>query len=127
VDPKFFAIDYQQTLEVLSAMLLLALVVERSLAVVFESKYYAPLHDTGLKPFIVLGLSLFLVHMFNMDMLAIVFSQEKTSWTGFVMTAAVIAGGTKGIIKLMTDVLKIPGYKDTPEYKKVMATKDKKK
>jgi len=40
VDPNLFAIDWQQTGEVLVTIIVLAFMVERALALVFESQWY---------------------------------------------------------------------------------------
>jgi len=108
----FFHLDYGLLAEVFGALLLLAFVLERGLSVLFESDIYAKLHNRGLKaPIAVLG-AVLLCWQLHFDALGTIFHQEAVTWAGLIVTGLVIAGGSKAVIKLMHDVLKIPNYTD---------------
>ena len=53
-----------------------------------------------------------LVAWLDFDALAIIFSREETSWVGWLITAGVVAGGSKGSIKLFRDWL---GWKSSAQ------------
>ena len=107
-----FTMDYDKLAQVVAALLFLAFVVERSLAIVFEHPLYERIHGKGLKPVLCIVVAFIICKSVGFDMLAATFHQEEVSKFGYLMTSMVIAGGTKGVMKFTHDVLKIPNYTD---------------
>jgi hypothetical protein len=132
MDPNLFNIDYERLIEVLSGIVLLSLLVERSLALLFESKFFIELVEPydvivkirekrgenltglsdkkksfkGLKELITLIVSFFVVWLVHFDALTIIFaSSETVRISGMIITAAIIAGGSKGSIALFQNWL----------------------
>ncbi len=106
MDPLLFGIKSEVVFEVFGAIILLAIMIERGLSVVFEHRFILPLiQDKGLKEIIAFAVSYLVVHHVSFDALAIIFSQEKQSIIGYLVTAAVIAGGSKGSMAIFADWL----------------------
>lgn len=107
MDPTLFRIDWEVLAEVLTTIIVLSFFVERALSIVFEHRLFVKsLDEKGLKEPIALIASFAVVKLWNFDALSIVLNSDKTSWLGYLITAAVIAGGSKASIKLFHDVLK---------------------
>jgi hypothetical protein len=105
-DPNLFHLDWERTLEALAAIVVLAFLLERALSVFFENRLLVGILDRrGLKELIALGVAGFICAHWELDVLSIVILTDKTSLVGELITAAVIAGGSKGAIKLFHDVL----------------------
>jgi hypothetical protein len=111
-NPLFFRLDWALVGEVMGALLFLAFAVERALSVVFESPYYARLHGMGLKAVIAFAASLAICWALRFDAISTTFHRESTSGAGVVATALLIAGGSKGVMAFMRQVLHIPNYVD---------------
>ena len=107
MDPNLFHIDWDQLLEVLAAVIVLAFVVERALAIVFEHRWYKKFHAMGLKTPIALVVSVAICAIWKLDLVSVMLKAETTSFLGYLLTGAVIAGGSKASIKLFHDVLKV--------------------
>jgi hypothetical protein len=108
MDPNLFAIDGERLLEVLFAIIFLSFLVERALAVVYENRWF--LEKTkghSVKEFITFGVSFAVCRSWDFDALSVLFVKEKTMLWGHVITAAIVAGGSKASIKLFQDVLDI--------------------
>jgi hypothetical protein len=104
MDPLLFGIDGQTVAEVLGTIVLLSLFVERALSIVFEWRPLVHrLDHSGFKEPIALAASFAVVAGCHFDALAILFKEEHSSFWGYVLTAAVVAGGSKGAIKLFRD------------------------
>ena len=107
MDPALFRIDWEVLAEVLATIIVLSFFVERALSIVFEHRLFLKsLDEKGLKEPIALVASFMVVRIWNFDALSIVLNSDKTSWLGYLITAAVISGGSKASIKLFHDVLK---------------------
>lgn len=107
MDPALFRIDWEVLAEVLATITVLSFFVERALSIVFEHRLFVKsLDEKGLKEPIALIASFLVVKLWNFDALSIVLNSDKTSWLGYLITAAVISGGSKASIKLFHDVLK---------------------
>ena len=103
MDPLLFGINPDVVFEALGTIVLLALIVERSLSVVFGHRLFVEnLAEHGWKEPIAFLVSWGLVAYIGFDAIAVIFSQEKNSLIGFLVTAGVIAGGSKGSIALFS-------------------------
>ena len=106
MDPALFRIDWEVLAEVLATIIVLSFFVERALSIVFEHRLFLKsLDEKGLKEPIALVASFMVVRVWNFDALSIVLNSDKVSWLGYLITAAVISGGSKASIKLFHDVL----------------------
>ncbi len=105
-DPNLFRIDWEQTGEVLICIVVLAFLVERALALVFESQLYIKtLGKSNVKELITLVVCFLIAWMWNFDALSIILHGDKITFIGRLITAAVIAGGSKASLKLFRDVM----------------------
>src|SRR6185369_17416346 len=108
LDPNLFRVDWEQTAEVLAMITVLAFIVERALAVVFESKIYlTTMGKAPVKEFITFGACVLICYLWNFDALSVILHGDKLTLTGRALTALVIAGGSKASLKLFRDVLGI--------------------
>ncbi len=114
LDPNQFAINWATIFEMLALIILLAFVVERALAMVYESKPYVRIslkrkkEDKG--DFKTLGafiLSALVTILFQIDLVAVILSHAHTSLVGELLTASVIAGGSKASIALFRNILDV--------------------
>lgn len=111
MDPNLFHLDWDRTGEALVLIIILAFVIERALAVIFESKIWLTRFDRpGLKEIIAAIVSIWVCFRWQFDAVGMIILTEKTTPPGFILTGLVIAGGSKGSIKLFQDVL---GMKST--------------
>jgi hypothetical protein len=106
VDPNLFHLDWEQVAEVLVAIVVLAFIVERALALLFE---WRPFVGARFSPYvkepIALLVSLAICSYWKLDALSVLLRGEQPRALGMLMTAAVIAGGSKAAVKLFRDVL----------------------
>lgn len=128
MDPNLFSVDWPRLFEALSVLVLLSIIVERALSVVFESKYFLDLIKSKAAPgwkmsreIIATGVSIATCAFWHFDLVSIVLVADQSSWAGYVITGAVIAGGSKGSIKLFREFLgfKSGAYKEYEEQQKL--------
>jgi len=150
MDPNLFHLDWERTLEALVAIIVLSFLIERALAMVFETRWWIrtfedprvsgppgvgtppPGNDSlpgstttpeaaasigpspriprrarlfPLKEIIVFLTALAICRGWEFDALSIILLREKTQFAGFLLTAGVIAGGSKASIKLFHDLM----------------------
>ncbi len=105
MDPNLFAIDSDRLFEVLMGVAILSILIERALAVFFENKRLLPLvSGNGIKEMITFAVAFAVCKYWDFDALSVIFVKDKTQLWGHAMTAAVVAGGSKGSIKLFHEV-----------------------
>jgi hypothetical protein len=108
MDPALFRIDFELLVEILIAIIVLAFFIERALSIVFEHRIFTTrLAEKGLKEPIAFLVSLGVVWYWQFDALGVVLHAEQTSLWGYLITAGIIAGGSKASIKLFHDLLKV--------------------
>ena len=108
MDAAFTRIDFDVLVEVLIVIIVLAFLIERALSLVFEYRLFVnPLSDRGLKEPIAFVVSFAVVRYWNFDALSAIFQSDRASVWGFIITGAIIAGGSKASIKLFQDLLKV--------------------
>jgi len=97
------------TSAILDSLLLVtvfAIILERSLALVFEQKRIAEiLKGKGLKEIIAFSVCFAVCRLWGIDIISSIMSLPEGRMLGFVLTAAAIAGGSKASIKLFQDVI----------------------
>ncbi len=111
MDPNLFRLNWEQAGEVLATVVVLSFIVERALAVVFEHPSFAPAAGKGLKAPIAVLAAFLICTYWKLDALAVILHGEKVSLAGELITAAVIAGGSKASLKLFRDVLGVESEK----------------
>lgn len=122
MDPNLFHLDWDRTLEVLAAVVVLSLLLERALAILFESRMMVKrLEGTSLKEIIAFVVAAVVCVRWKFDAISMTVLTERTSLIGEFVTAGVIAGGSKGSIKLFRDVLgfKSSAYAEKEERKRI--------
>jgi hypothetical protein len=108
MDPNLFHLDWDRTAEVLIAITILSLLVERALAPLFESRWFlAKYQGQSVKEPIAFLAALGVCASWDFDAVSMVVLAERTNWFGYLVTAGVIAGGSKASIALFQDFLKI--------------------
>lgn len=113
MEPLLFGIKGDVVAEVLGTIVLLSLFVERALAPLFEWRIVlSKIKDKGVKEPVAFVVSFLVVYLYKFDALAVVFSQETNSLVGYLITTAVVAGGSKGSVKLFRDYF---GWKSTAQ------------
>lgn len=118
MDPNLFHLDWERTFEVLAAVVVLSLLVERALAPLFEHRAFIRRFDKrGFKEPLAFLVALAVCLYWEFDAISMVILRPKVSLAGEILTAAIVAGGSKGSVKLFRDVL---GFKSTAyaEYEK---------
>src|SRR5262245_40101672 len=93
-------------------VVLLAFLIERALAVVFEwNVIEAYMERFDLKPVIAALLSIALCYALKLNAVGALgdenspLQSKQYDWLGFVLTGLVVAGGSAGAVKLFQDVL----------------------
>ncbi len=136
MDPNLFHIDWERTIEALVGIIILSFIVERACALLFESRWWITNFEdarvgrvsTGqdnndstnsaelkllpgqrypLKEAISFIVALVISYVWSFDAVSIILLSEQTSLVGIIITALVIAGGSKASIKLFHNVLNI--------------------
>ena len=112
VDPNMFSVNWELLVEVLAMIVILAFIVERALALLFESEVFIKWQEKrkkkeqgSLKPLIAFLVAAIGCLLWKFDAISIILANEKSSVVGAIVTGAVIAGGSKASIKLFRDVL----------------------
>ena len=120
MDPNLFHLDYERLTEVLITIVILSMIVERALCLLFETKWFIGLSErkqfTAMKEGISFLVSVGICFQMQFDALSIsLASSDHMTVPGMIVTGAVIAGGSKGSVKLFRDVL---GFMSTAEKEK---------
>lgn len=127
LDPNQFAVPWDTAFEALAFIVILSFVVERFLSLLFESQPFVEFRKKQLvqassthKELFAFVLSVVMCWLYDVDLLAILMSHAHTSFFGIFLTAGVVAGGSKGSIKLFREILgfKSGAYKEYEEFKK---------
>jgi len=106
MSPDLFAINWDTLGEALAVVVVLSILIERALSLLFEHrKFIARFDESNIKEILAFAVSLGVVMYWKFDILSIIFIGDKNTWLGFALTAAIIAGGNKGSIKLFHDVM----------------------
>lgn len=108
MDPNLFHLDWERVSEVLATIVVLAFVLERALAVIFENKFYIKrFAGRGVTELIATLVGVLVCVIWKFDAISMIVLTDHTTVLGEVITGAVIAGGSKASLKLFHDVLDI--------------------
>jgi len=108
---------WENLLNVLAIFAFLALVIERALYQIFDSRLWLKFEEvmkkqTGsdyldLKPYISAGISIWIVFQLKLDMIAQVYQRTEPSASTMILTGLFIAGGSTGIYKFFKRARKL--------------------
>jgi hypothetical protein len=106
MDPNLFHIDWERLSEVLVAIVIASFLVERALALLFETRFFIK-HGQGrsFKEPIAFIVAAGVCWYWSFDAFSMIFLKETVTVPGMIMTGAIVAGGSKGSIKLFRDIL----------------------
>lgn len=116
VDPNLAALNWGVLGEQLVLIVVTAAIVERALSTFFETEWFLKYQTArnrdgkgtgGIKTVIAFFASLLIAWLYQLDIMAVLLSHERTSFLGAIVTAGVVAGGAKGSLKLFRDVMNI--------------------
>ena len=129
MDPNLFHIDWERTIEALVGIIIIAFLVERACALLFESRWWITRFEDArvsgapgkkanaqkvlaaqsfpLKESISFLVALVVCYFWSFDSVSIILLSEHTSLIGIVVTALVVAGGSKASIALFQQALHI--------------------
>src|ERR1043166_8003056 len=100
--------DSATLMKILWFITVLALLVERALSLVFEHPAWTRMENTceskGFKEVVAFALCWVISNTAGFDAFGIMFTRPPSAF-GIVLTACMIAGGSKGMLKLVRDVL----------------------
>ncbi|HSL83529.1 MAG TPA: hypothetical protein VLF66_12200 [Thermoanaerobaculia bacterium] len=125
-DPNLFHLDWNRTFEVLLVIVILSFLVERALAIVFESRLFLSWakrrEDEGrgsAKALFAFAVSALVCVFWKLDAFSVILLQEHTTILGAILTGAIVAGGSKASVKLFVDVLGVrsTAYRELKEGK----------
>lgn len=108
MDPNLFHIDYERLFEVIVAIGVLAILVERGLSMIFESRPFINATETkhGIRELITIVVCVGVCVYWKFDAFTIlIVNSDKMSVVGMVLTGTIVAGGSKGSIKLFRDMM----------------------
>jgi hypothetical protein len=102
--------QWDAVIDALIKVVVLAFLVERALAIIFDMKWIAPRLERGdLKPFIAIVVSITACFLLRIDALSPLAPDlaepERLGRIGYFLTGLVVAGGSAGAVKLFQDVL----------------------
>jgi hypothetical protein len=96
--------------------------IERALSVIFETKWFIKIYEeksnrNGIKEFVALVVSITACILWKLDALTIILvSHEEMQAYGYVLTGFVVAGGSKGSIKLFKTMM---GFMSSAEKERI--------
>jgi hypothetical protein len=105
-DPKGITEHIENVLWGLAIVVVLSMVLERALQMPFEWSPIQGLIERGkLKAPIAVIVATLMCYSAGFDLISVIAIRSTTTWHGMLMTAALIAGGSKGAILLFQGVL----------------------
>ncbi|MBN2520203.1 MAG: hypothetical protein JXB17_06850 [Bacteroidales bacterium] len=106
MDPNLFHLDWERLGEVLIAIVVLSFLIERALALLFESRFFIKrFKGRSIKELIALIVGATICWYWDFDALSMIFLKESVTIFGAILTGAIIAGGSKASIKLFKDIM----------------------
>jgi hypothetical protein len=107
MDPNLFHLDWERVFEVLVTIVVLSFLLERALAVLFETRIFIKkVAEKSVKELMAFIAGAVVCILWKFDAFSMVLLQDKVTIFGAVITGAVIAGGSKASIRLFRDLLK---------------------
>jgi len=108
MDDTPFELSWERLDEALLTVVVLAFLLERALAIVFEHRLFVQrCQGKGYKEFVAFALAGLVCWHWDFDAISLILAPQTTTRLGILVTAAVIAGGSKGAVRLFRDLLGI--------------------
>jgi hypothetical protein len=108
MDPNLFHLDWERVGEVLTAVIVLSFILERALAVLFESRQFIKRFEgKGVKEWIAVMVCVAVCIKWKFDAISMIILTDRTTIFGEILTGCVIAGGSKASMKLFQDVMDV--------------------
>jgi hypothetical protein len=108
MDPNLFHVDWGRLSEVLIAIIVMSFLIERALAVLFESRFFINrFKERSLKELIAFIVAAAVCWYWDFDAVSMIFLKENVTVIGAIVTGAVVAGGSKASIKLFHDLMNV--------------------
>lgn len=86
-------------------LVILAFFLERALALVFELKWYGLVFgEWKIKPLLAFALAAFVCFYYDFDVVATLLEPQAVTLTGILVTAAIVAGGSKVALQLVQEI-----------------------
>jgi len=108
---------WENTIAILLAFAILALIIERALYQIFDLKLWQAFEDgldkqvggdfLDLKPWISVAVSMIIVFNLNLDMIAMIFEKKEPLTISLILSGLFIAGGSTGIYKFFKRARKL--------------------
>ncbi len=108
MDPNLFHLDWERASEVLATVVIISFMVERALAVIFESRWFVKNYEESFpKEMLAALVGIIVCIAWKFDAVSMIILTDHVTIPGEVLTGAVVAGGSKASLKLFHDVLGI--------------------
>lgn len=104
--PTDFSPEFLRVMTALAKLVILSMLLERSLAVLFDYRWLRPISGYGLKVPIAILTSWIICYSYQFDILSQLFEPNQVTALGLFMTALIIAGGSAGAITLFQSIFK---------------------
>jgi hypothetical protein len=115
--PEISDAYWENFVAIVVAFVVLALIIERALYQVFDTKLWTKVEETldrqaggdfmDLKPWIAVVVSIVIVFSFKLDMIAMIYKADKPHAISLIITGLFIAGGSTGIYKFFKRARKL--------------------
>lgn len=110
---KNLDVNGEQLMTVLFIIVALSFFLERALSILFESRFFMDRYSKkSLKELIAFILGALICWQWKFDAISLILGSDSTSVYGSIITGAVIAGGSKGSLKLFHDVLGVSSKRE---------------
>ncbi|MBN2214357.1 MAG: hypothetical protein JW723_08940 [Bacteroidales bacterium] len=108
MDPSLFNLNWLRLAEVLVTISIFAIFLERALSLLFESRFFIKrFKGKSIKEIIAFVCGVAICWIWKFDALSLIFLDKKTLIIGYIISGAIIAGGSKGSLILFRDFLKV--------------------
>jgi hypothetical protein len=108
MNPSLFHLDWLRLAEVLVTISIFSVFLERALSILFESRFFIKrCKGKSIKEIIAFVCGVAICWIWKFDALSLVFLTDKTLIVGYILSGAIVAGGSKGSLILFRDLLKV--------------------
>ena len=124
MDPNLFHLDWERTFEALVTIVIMAFLIERALALLFETRIFIKIaQGKSFKELIAFAVAAIICIQWEFDAISMILLSERVTIFGSIVTGAIIAGGSKASIKLFKDIM---GFMSTAESERISEKKKNK-
>ncbi len=115
--PEISPVYWENFVAIIVAFAVLALIIERALYQIFDTKLWKKIEETldkqaggdyfDLKPWISAIVSIVIVYRLNLDMVAMIYEVDRSHNISLIVTGLFLAGGSTGIYKFFKRARKL--------------------